>query len=206
VRYTGQGIDTARFVPPAVEPRDAPIVSIGRLSPVKDYETVLRAVARLEGRPAVRIIGGTHLPSEVRYLESLRTLAVELGLSGRVSFEPGVPHNAVAPLYQQSTVFASASRTGSLDKAVLEALACARPAITCNRAFVNFYGLEKDRYTFPAGDDAALADCLARTLGLDLDERRSRGLALRERVVAEHGVEHLADELVGLMKTSDDHE
>src|SRR5688572_8841565 len=36
VRYTGQGIDVDRFVPPTSEPQEPALVSIGRLSPVKD--------------------------------------------------------------------------------------------------------------------------------------------------------------------------
>ena len=202
VRYTGQGIDTGRFSPPPAEPTDGAIISIGRLSPVKDYETLLRALARLAQRglrPKLRIVGGTHLPSEARYLASLRGLSDDLGLTGRVTFEPGVPHHAVAPLYQQSAIFASASRTGSLDKAVLEALACARPAITCNEAFQDFFGPERGCYTFPPGDDEMLAARLEALLRLDPAARRARGLALREQVVAEHGVDHLADELVGLL-------
>jgi glycosyltransferase involved in cell wall biosynthesis len=104
------------------------------------------------------------------------------------------------PLYQRSTLFLSASRTGSLDKAVLEALACGRPALTCNEAFVDFFGPDTERYLFRPGDDAALADRLVAELATDPASRRARGLALREQVVAEHSVEHLADELVALLE------
>lgn len=205
VRYTGQGIDTERFVPPPLEPTDGPIVSIGRISPVKDYETLLRALARLGGdgrRPRLEIVGGTHLEAEQRYLASLRGLAAGLGLAEQVSIEGGVPHDGVAARYRRSVLFASASRTGSLDKAVLEALSCGRLALTCNEAFADFFGPERARYTYPAGDDAALAGLLEMVLRMDPAERRARGLALRERVVAEHGVEHLADELVRLVSTA----
>jgi glycosyltransferase involved in cell wall biosynthesis len=202
VRYTGQGIETDRFVPPAAEPENGPIVSIGRLSPVKDYETLLRALALVGQRglrPRLEIVGGTHLTSEQRYLESLRELTKDLNLTQQVTFVPGVPHYAVAPLYQRSAMFVSASRTGSLDKAVLEALSCGRLAVTCNEAFTDFFGPDRTRYSFPAGDADVLADLLASTLAAAPAERRSRGLALRERVVAEHGVDHLADELVKLV-------
>src|SRR5439155_11876312 len=58
VRYTGQGIDTDRFVPPCREPSSTPIVTIGRLSRSKNYETLLEAVAVLRRRgvsPALEI-------------------------------------------------------------------------------------------------------------------------------------------------------
>lgn len=202
VRYTGQGIDTERFVPPLAEPTDGPVMSIGRISPVKDYETLLNALARLGARglrPRLEIVGGTHLATEERYLASLRALRVGLGLDDQVLFRPGVPHHAVAPLYQRAALFVSASRTGSLDKAVLEALACGRLALTCNEAFADLFGAERGQLTFPTGDASALADRLEAVLRLSPAERRARGLALRERVVAEHGVDHLADELVKLL-------
>jgi glycosyltransferase involved in cell wall biosynthesis len=202
VRYTGQGIETDRFAPPAVEPAAGPLVSVGRLSPIKDYETLLRALARLAGRGQrirLEIVGGTHSPAEERYRAGLVAQAAALGLADRVAIRPGLPHRQVAPVYQQAGLFASASRTGSLDKAILEALSCARLAVTCNEAFNAFYGPRAEQYCFPTGDDAILAERLEALLGLSAAERRERGLALRERVVAEHGVEHLADELVRLL-------
>jgi glycosyltransferase involved in cell wall biosynthesis len=203
VRYTGQGIDTERFRPPEVEPTTARLVSIGRISPVKDYETILRALARLKAQgtqPGLEIVGGAHLPSERAYLKKLHELTIELGVQRQVSFRDGVAHQEVAPLYQQSSVFVSASRTGSLDKAVLEALACGRPALTCNEAFVDFFGSDGERYLFRPGDDAALAERLAREISVDPASRGERALALREKVVTEHGVDHLADGLVALLQ------
>jgi glycosyltransferase involved in cell wall biosynthesis len=202
VRFTGQGIETDRFLPPSLEPPAGPLVSVGRLSPIKDYATLLRALTRLADRghrPRLEVVGGTHLPAEERYRDELIEQTAALGLADRVVFRPGLPHRWVAPVYQQASLFASASRTGSLDKAMLEALSCARLAVTCNDAFGDFFGPEADRYTYPAGDDAILAERLETLLLLSPAERRARGLALRERVVAEHSVEHLADELVRLL-------
>jgi glycosyltransferase involved in cell wall biosynthesis len=202
VRYTGQGIETDRFLPPDDEPTAGRIVSIGRLSPVKDYETLLRALASLRGRgltPRLEIVGGTHSSAEQRYLASLRRLSADLCLGDQVAFTPGVPHHAVAPLYQRSSLFVSASRTGSLDKAVLEALACARLAVTCNEAFGPFYGDARERYLFEPGDSEGLARLLESALRTPPGERRARALEYRDRVVAEHGVEHLVDELLALL-------
>jgi glycosyltransferase involved in cell wall biosynthesis len=202
VVYTGQGIETELFRPPPLEPEDGPLVSVGRISPIKDYETVLRALARpeLAARGAqLEIVGGTKLASEQAYADRLRALASELQLGDRVHFRAGVPHREVAEVYQRAALFLSASRTGSLDKAVLEALACARLAVTSNEAFGEFFGEQRVDYTFPAGDPAALADRLGRLLSLAPPERRQRGLAWRVRVEAEHSVDHLADELVRLL-------
>jgi glycosyltransferase involved in cell wall biosynthesis len=202
VTWTGQGIDTDRFAPPDVEPEDGPIVSIGRISPVKGYETLLEAVSVLRHRGIAatpRIVGGAQEPAELRYRDRLVAMLREMSLPTEI-IQPGVPHVAVARLYREASLFASCSQTGSLDKAVLEALATARLAVTCNEAFGPFFGSERDRFTFPAGDAVALADRLEELLSLDPRERREEGLRWRERVVAEHGVDHLADELVKLLR------
>jgi glycosyltransferase involved in cell wall biosynthesis len=208
MRCTGQGIETDRFLPPAFEPDNGALVSAGRLSPVKDYETLLRALKKLDGlsvRPGLEIVGSPRSPSDARYLQHLHALTASLDLTHEVKFVPGIPHHAMASVYQRSSLFISASRTGSLDKAVLEALSCARPALTCNEAFADFHGKERDDYVFAAGDGDALAELLQRTLRIDPAERRRRGLALRERVVAEHSVDHLADELIALLNPASRH-
>ncbi|MCC7106550.1 MAG: glycosyltransferase family 4 protein [Chloroflexi bacterium] len=202
VTWTGQGIDTDRFAPPEIEPRDGPIVSIGRISPVKGYETLLEAASLLRRRGVAatpRIVGGAREPAELRYRDRLVSLVRDIGLPAE-TIQPGVPHADVARLYRGASLFASCSQTGSLDKAVLEALATARLAVTCNAAFGPFFGSERDRLTFPAGDAVALADRLEALLSLDSRQRRQEGLQWRERVVAEHGVDHLADELVKLLQ------
>ena len=91
------------------------------------------------------------------------------------------------------------SSPNEVQQAVLEALACGRPALTCNEAFIDFFGPDRERYLFRPGDDAALANRLAEVLISDPATRGKQALALRARVVAEHSVDHLADELVALL-------
>jgi len=88
------GFDTARFRPDAQAgarqreawgvPPEVPLVGIvGRLAPVKDHPTFLRAAARL-GRalPEVRFVCVGAGPDE--YRGRLRAQAAELGIAGRV--------------------------------------------------------------------------------------------------------------------------
>jgi glycosyltransferase involved in cell wall biosynthesis len=202
VRYTGQGIDTERFSPPDAEPTEHLLVTVGRISPVKDLKTVLRALNLLAQRgrvPRLEIVGGTYSQEDRSYLADLRQLAASLDLQSQVRFLPGVPYHAVAPVFQRSTLFLSASRTGSLDKAILEALSCGRLALTSNEAFSDFFGPDRDRYVFPVGDHVALADRLETVISLAPDERRVLGLEMRQRVVLGHGVDHLAGQLLELL-------
>ena len=201
VTITGQGIDTERFRPAEGGRNGRPtVLSVGRFSPIKDYGTLLDAVARLpDPRPEVEVVGGAHSPREVVYLARLRAAAERLGLDGEVCFRAGVPHAEIVPTYRRATVFASCSRTGSLDKAVLEAAACGVAPLVCNDAFREPFGPDWAGLSFPPGDPDALADRLADWIGRGDADRREVALRLREVVVREHGVGHLADRLVEMI-------
>lgn len=201
VRITGQGIDTDAFSPAG--DRDPNLIaSVGRVSPVKHLEVLIEAVARMraEGSAAhLRIVGGTTLPAERAYHQSLERRIAILGLREVISLVPGVPHDRVAEEYRRATLFASCSQTGSLDKAVLEAASCGAIPVTSNPALSAFFGAETADHLLPSNEPDVVAGALRHWLSQDRSERLARGALLRERVVQEHGVNHLADELVGLV-------
>ncbi|MCX6781196.1 MAG: hypothetical protein NT003_03740, partial [Candidatus Magasanikbacteria bacterium] len=82
IRVVGQGIDTDFFVPGNVDKKkdEFRIVVVGRISPVKDYETLIRAVAlviesgKISKKMRVTIVGGAGLPEQEKYLEDLKLL------------------------------------------------------------------------------------------------------------------------------------
>ncbi|MCC7369822.1 MAG: glycosyltransferase family 4 protein [Chloroflexi bacterium] len=205
VTITGQGIDLARFRPAAAPPAAERLLSVGRFSPIKSYETVLEAVAHPLLAPhadlAVELVGGVHSASEAAYLDSLRDRARLLGLADRVQFVDGLPYAQIVPTYQRATLFATASATGSMDKVVLEAAACGLPPLVCNPAFRELFGAAWADLSFGGRDDAAgLSTRLASWLGRSLAERREAALILRERIGHEHSVEHWADAVVGMIE------
>jgi glycosyltransferase involved in cell wall biosynthesis len=201
VRITGQGIDTDVFAPQGESDPNL-IVSIGRISPVKHYESLIKAVAmmRSDGSPArLRIVGGTTLPSERAYRGMLERQIAAFALSEAVELIPGVPHDRIAGEYQCATLFASCSQTGRLDKAVLEAASCGTLPVTSNPALKSFFGPEVQDHLLPGNDPAAIAATLREWLARDRPGRLARASLLRDRVVRQHSVDHLADELVGLV-------
>ncbi|HEX3246755.1 MAG TPA: glycosyltransferase family 4 protein [Chloroflexota bacterium] len=207
ITITGQGIDTDRFK--ANSDRDQRlVVSIGRISPVKHYEVVIDAMAALRERGLrdlrLRIIGGATLPGELSYRTRLEEQIRARDLAGSVEIVPGVPHDRVAPEYQRAALFVSCSQTGSMDKAVLEAASAGALPITTNPAFRSFFRQELADHLPRQGVDS-LTDLLARWLERPATEREERSLLLRNRVVREHGIDHLADELVNLVRPISPH-
>lgn len=124
LQVVGHGIDTAFFSPdPSVE-REEWWVSVGRLNYAKRHDLAIRAAH--EAHRELRIVGDG--PER----ENLEKLAHELG--ARVTFLGALSHTDVRDVFRRASLFVHRSETGSLDKVVLEALACGCPVQTTDPA------------------------------------------------------------------------
>lgn len=135
----GQAIDTELFSPDPSVPRSAAsLVTVGRISPVKHLDTLIEAVRILKerGRPVeLQIIGEPILEADRQHEIRLRQRVAGLGLESLVRFSGALPPERLPDVYRRATVCVNASTTGSLDKAVLEALACGCLVVTGNEAY-----------------------------------------------------------------------
>ncbi len=99
-------------------------VSMGRLIPLKGYDLLIEAWAKLS----------TDLPGAVLFLlgdgfqlEELKARAKDLGIAENVIF-PGFVDDIV-PYLQSASVYIQSSRVEGVSQALLEAMACGLPAI-----------------------------------------------------------------------------
>jgi glycosyltransferase involved in cell wall biosynthesis len=125
------------------------------------------------------------------------------GLDARVTLHGAVPYRDVPALYRRATALVSASRTGSVDKVVLEAMACERPVLTCNDAFPRLLaelGAEARALGFPPGDAGALAQRVGDLLDRPEAERAELGRRLRRIVARDHEVDALMGRLCAAME------
>lgn len=122
VRVVGHGIDTDFFSPDPEISRGTTLLSVGRLMPSKRHDLVIRAAVIADHE--LRIAG------EGPERKNLETLAHTLG--AKVHFLGGLTQEQLRDEYRKAAFFLHASETGSLDKVVLEALACGLPVITTN--------------------------------------------------------------------------
>jgi glycosyltransferase involved in cell wall biosynthesis len=197
----GHGIDTEFFRPDAQCPLDDPplIVQVARLMPIKHQETLLRAVAAV---PDIRaaLIGGTPPGQNPAYLDDLKALVRDLGITDRVTFTGGLQAEAVRDFYRRATVSVNLSPPGLFDKAALESMLVGVPTIVCNSAFDALLGDHAERLRITAPDDGSgLAARLQSLLALSSEEHGAMGLDIRERVKAAHSLDRLMDRLVALM-------
>lgn len=116
----GHGIDTDFFSPDPSVVRGSHALSVGRLMPSKRHDLAIRAAA--QAGKELRIAG------EGPERKNLESLARELGAI--VQFLGGLTQAQLRGEYRQAVYLVHTSETGSLDKVVLEALACGCKVIT----------------------------------------------------------------------------
>ena len=202
VTILGHGIDTEYFHPVPREPDGFfRVLSVGRLSPVKQHEVLIEAARILVQERGmdnlrVRIVGGPARPGDEEYAYTLRQAVANHGLESHFTFVGAVPYVKVVHQYQECDLFVNLSRTDSLDKAVLEAMACGVPVVTSNPAFGPLLAEVKGRLLVPHGDAKALAEAMAGVARLSLPQRQALGQTLRERVEREHSVDRLIEQLM----------
>lgn len=193
----GQGIDTARFAPNGTQPADDLVLCVGRISPVKNHATLLRAVARLDTPVRLVIRGAVTGPEDERNLAALRRLAEELGIAARVAFEPAVPPAELPLHYRGCAVHVNLTPAGFGDKVAWEAMACGRPCLVANEDFRETLGAHADDLLFALNDPADLAEKLSRLLTKTAAERAAIGADLRVQVERLHALPQLADRILG---------
>lgn len=175
-RVLGQGIDTEHFRPAAAEPA-APVsvLCAGRIAPVKRLRLVVEACARA-GLP-LRLVGAGRI-------------------DGLVS-EPPRAHAAMPALLRSAHIFATASATGSPDKAALEAMACGLPVVALGEGLQGALPPALAAQVI-VDDVGAMAARLAELAAAGAARRRDLGLALREAVIARHALDRLAGRIVAV--------
>ncbi|WP_433342789.1 GT4 family glycosyltransferase PelF [Micromonospora sp. CA-111912] len=175
------GVDPDEF-PPAVGEPEVPTISfMGRIDPLKDLHTLIRAYALVRAEiPAarLRIFGGTPAANKV-YHASCQALIDELGLTGHATLE-GRVGNAVEA-YHAGSLVALTSISEGFPYTVVEAMACGRPTVCTNVGGVA-EAVGDTGFVVAPRDVAAVADACVRMLR-DRDLRLRLGAVARARVL-----------------------
>ncbi len=202
----GQGIDTDLFCPDERTKPDSPpmILCVGRLSPVKDHPTLLKAAALLRqewGHPfQVVILGGPAGPQDEPYVRSLHRMVTELNLQDIVTFHPPVPMTQLPDWYRRCTVHVNMTPTGSGDKVAWEAMACGRLCVAANEGFRETMGEYAELLLYRYQDPTDLAFKLRSLLQFDESEVVQIGDYLRKQVIKMHSLEALVEKLIAIFR------
>ncbi|MCX6785457.1 MAG: glycosyltransferase [Candidatus Komeilibacteria bacterium] len=211
-RVIGHGIDTSLFKPTANEPAQAgvKILAVGRIAPVKHYELLIEAVGNLvkQGITGIKavILGEPMLAGDRQYYERLKTLINSRNLAESFEFKKMIPNYAMPALIGQFDFIVNPGGSNSLDKNVLEAAACAKPALDSNRAFKEILEPselnqeQKNSLTFTAGSAIELTEKIKKLIALNYEQKNSIGSVLRKLVVERHDVNHLNRQIIKLFE------
>ena len=111
------------------------ILSVGRIAPVKNYETLIEAAKILKNERvsfSVTMIGEAPLEKDKKYEENLKFKVKNLKLEGNFNFVGKINHKALPQYYRSHDIFVHLSKTGSVDKTLLEAMACGMKVLSSN--------------------------------------------------------------------------
>ncbi len=130
ITVIGNGVDPQRFPPLPDEPADPVIAWVGRIDPLKDIETLIRALAVVRERvPGAKLLLAGPVPTgNDQYAENCRTLADQLGLSEDVIWNGPVTSSRDAFAGGRIAVLSSISE--GMPYTVLEAMMCGRATVS----------------------------------------------------------------------------
>jgi glycosyltransferase involved in cell wall biosynthesis len=197
LRFVPNGLDLARFAPDEAARlrarRELGIggkflwLAAGRFTEAKDYPTLVRAFTALADRDTTLLIAGRG-PLK----DEMQALANSLGLDDRVQCI-GLRHD-MPDLMNAADAYVMSSAWEGMPLVLQEASATGLPIVATdvggNREVVvhDVSGL-----LVPANDPASLAQAMSRVMAMSDGHRRGMGLAGREFVSSQFGMEHVLD-------------
>ena len=186
VRAIGHGIDVNEFTcRERAATNGLRALVLGRYSPAKGIETILRAVDQVDG-VEVELHGAALNELERRHRRELERLGFPLG--------DIVPRSQLPKLFARTDVLVNNMQAGAPDKVVYEAAAACVPVLASNPVFdALFAGYP---LSFERTSPESLADRLRWLGSLSDAERAEIGRALRDRVARHHSADSWADGIV----------
>ena len=199
LEITGHGIDVEKFKPAETKKDGSKfkIISVGRISPVKNYEIMINMAEILKNKDfsaqggsalgwEIKIAGAPILENDKKYFEKLKNLIKEKKLDGIVEFVGPISNKYIAEFYQSGNLFINLSDTGSLDKAIIEAMACGLKILTSNEAFKDI--LKEDNIVDKNPENIA-----GKIINLAKTERN---YSLIEYVAKNHNLDNLVEKII----------
>lgn len=200
----GQGIDTKVFRSSNNQREEPPLLLyVGRISPIKDLLTLIEAIQLLRdsGYEVRCAIVGEPPDRDRSYGESIRAKVRSLGLENQVMFAGSVPNYQLVDWYHRCFAHVNCSPSEhSLDKTVLEAMACGKPSLSSTLGFKDTMGCWADHLLFEQENPADLVEKIKQLLQMSQEERELMADDLRQLVMEGHSLQGLAKKLTDVFE------
>ncbi|MEK7536916.1 MAG: glycosyltransferase family 4 protein [Patescibacteria group bacterium] len=191
----GHGIDVQKFKTERkqdnLNSREVRILSVGRISRIKNYETLIKAVKILKDNGLtfkVNIIGRPIMDYDIEYFDELKKMVKDLELEGSIEFTGFIPYSGIAGYYKEADIFVNLAPKGGIDKVVLEAMAAGSLTLVANEIFKRYFGDFNRFLIFKHGAAGDLAEKIQNLL--NLPEQKTKHIIdyLEESVIKNHNL------------------
>jgi len=170
------------------------ILYLGRISPIKNIDVLIEAVKILdrEGIDFILNIVGGAKEKDKEYFEKIKKLSKDLEDKGKIKFLGEIPNYKTPEIYNQHEVFVNLTPSGSLDKAIFEAMSCGCIVLCSNNYFLNS---PIRNFIFKEKDVKDLSLKLKTALNLSYVEKEKIFKDSEEFVFKKHSLKRLMQEL-----------
>jgi polysaccharide biosynthesis protein PelF len=175
------GINPSEFPAAQSEPADPTIVFLGRIDPLKDLHTLIRAFVLVREKiPHARLrIFGPVPPGNEQYRDSCAQLIAQLRLGDAATLEGPIDHQTDA--YRAGHIVALTSVSEGFPYTVVESMCMGRPQVCTNVGGVS-EAVGNAGFVVPPRDHVAVAKACVVLLA-DPDLRHTLGQRARQRVL-----------------------
>ena len=171
------------------------LLTVGRITPIKEYEIMINALAEIEG-VELKIVGGVAKKEDEAYLRQLRKMIEDKNLKGRVEIIGAVPYSDVLSYYREADGLINLCSRGALDKVLVEAMACGLPVLTSNQSAIKM--LPDDRLAIAPRDVEDTIRAINDFRGMKIEERAKIGKELRGEVEKQHDVKKTMAKMIAI--------
>ncbi len=203
LRKVGHGIDTDMFKPLETRQRSGKwqLISVGRLSTVKEYEVLVEAINILVNEYGIddfniRMIGQPANKVDFGYVEGLKKKIKEYRIEEYFEWLGDVANKDVNRFFQESDVFLSQQPGGGFGKSVLEALACGLVCVMPTPVYNEVLGNYKEKTIFESKNPKDMADKLKGVFNWDQEQINGYRDIMIGYVKKNHNLESLMDKIV----------
>jgi glycosyltransferase involved in cell wall biosynthesis len=204
LKKVGHGVDTQIFKP-LDYPRDKKdkwqIISLGRISLVKDYDTLIEAIKILVNQYQfdnfeVKIIGQPARQEDFKYLKRLKEKIKKYHLEKYFHWLGGIPNKEAVKFYQSADIFVSMQAGGGFGKSVLEAMACGLVCVLCTPVYNKILGDYQKETIFEEKNPQSMAEKLNNTFNWPSEKYEHYRALARDYVVKNHNLDNLIDKII----------
>jgi len=204
VNIFGHGININKFnfLNKQVENENFNILSVGRISPTKNIDTLIKIAEQIQlNNPEFRdkyifqIVGGPGLVSQQKYYLDLIEEVKEKDLNNVVDFIGPLPQEEILEYYKNCDLFINLSDTGSIDKVVLEAMVSNKLVLTSNEAFKKILPSE---LFCESKDVEYLIDKIKEMYSIPEEKKKELQQRLKYEVITNHNLDNLVKKIVKL--------